>query len=333
MKTIRLAALVLIVLAIALLVPSPALIEGTFFTLYGQFTALAAVFAVLLLHTTRRQTLRVGSDSQAIDAIDRVDTLTMALCCVGAALIGARLLYCLFRFDFYAYDMGAAGMLRIWEGGFLLYGAALGVLAAVLVLAKAKGVCAWRLLDEVAAPGMMAISICRMAEGMTTEGVGAWLENEFFCRFPFAVQNEWGEWQLAVYLLETLAAIVILFYVLRMRAASGEKYLTAVLLYAGCQIMLESLRMDACLRIGFVRVSQVLSGVAVFVVTLIRAGRIGKKRMLTGGALCLVCIAAAGIIEWALDKTPVNNLLLYAAMSAVCAVIIVNGMRDIKKEA
>jgi len=306
-------------------------IQSTFLTLYGQFVAVSALFAILLVHVTRKQTLRIGSDPEAIEAIRRVDTLTLALCCLPAALIGARLLYCLFRFDFYVVELGAASILRTWEGGFLLYGAVIGVLLAVAALAKVKGVSAWLLLDEIAAPGMMAIAISRMAEGMTTEGVGVWIENEFFCRFPFAVLNEYGEWQLAVYLLETLAAVVILYYILHLRGARGEKALTALLLYAGCQIVLESLRMDACLRIGFVRVSQVLSAVTVFAVTLIRALRVGKKQAIAGGGVCLACIAAAGVIEWALDKTPVNNLILYAMMIAACAVIILNGMKHRRK--
>jgi len=308
-------------------------IQNTFFTLYGQFTALAAAFAILLVHTTRRQTLRIGSDAQAIDAIKKVDTLTLALCCLPAGLIGARLLYCLFRFDFYFFEMGPASILRTWEGGFLLYGAVLGVMLAVSALAKAKGVRAALILDELAAPGMMAIAICRMAEGlMTTEGVGTWVDNELFQRFPFAILNEYGEWQTAVFMLEVIAAIAILIFLLRQRAGRGEAILTALLLYAGCQIVFESMRMDSCLRIGFVRVSMVISAVVVFAVTLIRALRAGKKQAVISGALCLACIAAAGIIEWALDKTPVNNVLLYALMAVCCAVMMVSGMRFVRPE-
>ena len=333
MKALKKVLIAVALLAIAVLVPSPALMEGAFFTLYGQFIAVTGLFAILLVNSSRKQILRIGRDDAAIDVIRRVDTPTLALCCIPAALVGARLLYCLFRFDFYAFEVGVAGVLRIWEGGFLLYGALLGVLAAVAALAKAKQVPMSLLLDEIAAPCMMAISISRMAEGMTTEGVGMWIEGGFFCRFPFAVQNEWGEWQLAMYVFETAVAVAILFYVLHHRAAPGETFLTALLLYAGCQIVLESLRMDGCLRIGFVRVSQVLSGAAVFTVTLMRALRVGKKPALISGGLCLAGIAVAGIIEWALDKTAVSNLILYPVMIAVCVLLIANGMRYEKKKA
>lgn len=307
-------------------------IQNSFFTLYGQFIAVACAFAILMVHVTRRQTLRIGSDAQAIKVIEKVDTLTLALWCLPAGFIGARLLYCLFRFDFYLSEIGLSGMLRTWEGGFLLYGAIAGVLLAAAALARAKRVPVMTLLDELAAPGLMAIAIGRMAESMTAEGVGPWMENELFCRFPFAVCNEYGEWQLAVFMFESIAAVVMLMVLLRLRCGRGEKILTALLLYAGCQIVLESMRVDSCLRIGFVRVSQVLSALMVLAVTLWRALRVSRKQALISGGLCLGCIAVAGVIEWALDKTPVNNVILYTAMAAACAVIIGNGMRHMRPE-
>ena len=197
-------------------------IQSMFFTLYGQFIALASAFALLMVHVTRRQTQRIGSDAQAIEAIQKIDTLTLALWCLPAGFIGARLLYCLFRFDFYWSEIGLSGILRTWEGGFLLYGAVLGVLLTAWILARSKGVSAALLMDELAAPGMMAIAIGRMAESMTSEGVGPWMENELFCRFPFAICNEYGEWQLAVFMFESIAAVVILMALLRIRCAKGK---------------------------------------------------------------------------------------------------------------
>lgn len=301
-------------------------------TPYSICVALSALVAMLLMQVLRRRTLREGTNTQAIEAIGKIDLLTLALWCLPAGLVGARLLYCLFRFEFYAFEVGAAGVLRTWEGGFLLYGAAAGVMLAAAALARRRCVRPALVLDELAAPGMLAIVICRMAECLTSEGVGPWMENELFCRFPFATCNEYGEWQLAVFVLEAFAAAVIFAYVLRLRCASGEKILTALLLYAGCQVVLESLRVDSCLRLGFVRVSQVLSGVVILGVTMIRARSVGRKQMLIDGGICVVCMAAAGVIEWALDKTPVNNALLYGAMAAVCAVMIANAMRRIKRE-
>jgi len=156
--------------------------------------------------------------------------------------------------------------------------------------------------------------------------VGTWLESECLMRFPFAVLNDYGEWQLCVFLPEAIAAAVILFIALRTAQGRGERIMTAALLYACCQVFFESLRMDDCLKIGFVRVSQVASAVVIAAVTAIRAYRAGGRAAAAKRvAVVLACVAVVGGIEWALDKTPMNNILLYAVMIAMCAAMIVNG--------
>ena len=49
--------------------------------------------------------------------------------------------------------------------------------------------------------------------------------------------------------------------------------------------------------------------------------------MLRRAAVMILLTAAIGIIEWALDKTVVNNILLYGVMIAACAALLANGMR------
>ena len=187
-------------------------------------------------------------------------------------------------------------------------------------------------LDELAAPGLLAIAIARLGEWPTGEGVGAWIENEAMMRLPFAVMNAYEEWQLAVFLFEAAAALLLLIPVLKKRAGSGERILTALLLFASCQVMLESLRMDSCLKIGFVRVAQVISAVVILAVTAIRASRRGKKALVRRCALVLLGTALVGGMEWALEKTPVSNALIYALMFAVCAGFAVNGERFAQKK-
>ena len=151
-------------------------------------------------------------------------------------------------------------------------------------------------------------------------------------RFPIAVSNGYGEWQLAVFLFEAAYALLLIAPVLRAQAGQGKR-LAAALVFYGCgQIVFESLRMDSCLRIGFVRVSQVLSALAVLGVTAWQHHlRGGKSAAIRRCALPLICSALAGGIEWALDKTQVSNILLYAVMAALCAVMAVNALGGILK--
>ena len=320
-RTIRAAALVIMAVLLAVLVPSPTLSAPT---LYGACVGAAVLFAAALTAALRRKEKAEQG---------RVDILELALFSVPAALVCARLVYCLIQFSFYFLEMGPMSVLRVWEGGFLLYGAAAGAMGASALLAKRRGADVALTLDEMAAPGMLVIMISRLAEAFTTEGVGVWIESEHLMRFPFAVLNDYGEWQLCVFLPEAAAAAVILLIVLRKAAGKGERIMTALLLYACCQVFFESLRMDDCLKIGFVRVSQVASAAVIAAVTAIRAYRAGGRTLAAKRVtVVLSCVAVCGGIEWALDKTPMNNILLYAVMIAMCAVMMANGTRLKKTE-
>ena len=65
----------------------------------------------------------------------------------------------------------------------------------------------------------------------------------------------------------------------------------------------------------------------ILAVTAIRASRRGKKALVRRCALVLLGTALVGGMEWALEKTPVDNVLIYALMFAVCAGYAVNGER------
>lgn len=333
-KWMKTALFAVMLAALALLVKSPALSYPT--AHYGVVVACAALAAVLLLRGLRIAEVRkrcADKNDGPIAVIYKVDHLDLALLTIPAALIGARLAYCLARFSFYFAEMGPLSVLRVWEGGLMLYGAALGAMLAAALLAKKRGASVAATLDELAAPGMLAVAVCRLGEWGTGEGVGAWIEREALMRFPFAVMNEYEEWQLAVFLFEAAAALVILARLLRVKQGKGERMLTALLLYACCQVVLESMRMDSSPKIGFVRISQVLSAVVILSVTCLRAHRAGGRVLALRRALpVLLCAAVIGGIEWALDKTPVSNVLLYAVMIAVCVFMAVNGSRFGKAE-
>ena len=288
-------------------------------TVYGICVALSALAAVLLLCAQLRDDRRRSG---------HVQPLRLAVFCIPAAFVGARLLFCLVRFGFFFVELGPLSVLNTRMGGFLLYGAVFGAMLAAAAVARHDGVSVVTALDDLAAPGMLSVLICRLAEGTTGEGVGAWVETETIWHVPLAVQNEFGEWQYAVFMLEALIAAVLLVVLLVRRYAPGERIMTALLLYACCQVVCESLRMDSCPRVGFVRVSQVISAVVILAVTLIRALRAGgRKRAAIRTVVMLACTGVVGGIEWALDKTPIDNRILYLVMAAACAAMAVNGAR------
>ena len=87
---------------LAVLAPSPAL--GSW-TPYGAGVGAGVLLAVCLLLGLRRH-------GGIYDA--RIDPMELALVCVPAAFIGARLSYCLVRFGFYFLEMGPLSVFLVF---------------------------------------------------------------------------------------------------------------------------------------------------------------------------------------------------------------------------
>ena len=286
---------------------------------YGVAVALAAALSVLCLKNHTRGT--------------RVDAVTLALFVLPCAFALARLMYCVVRFEFVFLEMGPLFALETWNGGFMLWGAlAGGMLGAALYARSARVPCA-QVLDTLACPAMLMITLCRAAEVFVIdEGRGAYLDEGFFCRFPFAVCNEYGEWQLAVFVWEAAAALVIFFLArLRREREAGDRVSFALMLYAACQVIFESLRMDSTPRFGFVRVSQVLAAVVLLLCVLWRSRHGGVKRMTGSAALVLAMAGIAGGLEWVIDKTPVPLPVCFAVMALAMGVCVAAGLRGAKR--
>ncbi len=292
-------------------------------TLYYVCVALAVALSIGMLWATR-----YGKEQ-----IRRVPLYAMAIACIPLAFVCARLCYCLFRYDYYFLELGPLSLLNIKDGGFMLYGAVLGATLGAVIAAWAYNASIPLTLDELVIPGLSCIALCRLAEGFAHKGLGPWVENPLWHSFPFATTNAYGEWQLSVFLWEAIAALIVLFIARSVmhkpfpRSLPGEGFLTALLLYACFQIVFESLRTDAVVRIGFVRVSQVISAVVVLTVTLIRAIRYGggKWHVIGYAVLIVLLVTGVGIIEWALDKTVLSNVFLYVLMSILCLAMALAG--------
>lgn len=285
------------------------------FTTYGICVALGVLAAILVFWFQR---------------LYQADAASLAICCIPAGIVGARLLYVIFRLPFFEM-IGLERIFYLREGGYLLYGAVLGVCLAAVGYARLHKMDVLRLLDALTVPGIICIAICRMGEGSAGEGLGNWVEDDALAFFPLAAPNTFGEMQWAIFVFEALAALVMAVILIRWKhALPGQHFMRGLTLYAGCQIVFESLRMDSVLKIGFVRVSQVISAVILLAVVIICHLRQGKKQMAASGAI--VILAGAGLVggmEWALEKTQFSNLLIYILMILTVIVMIIRTIRAI----
>ncbi len=261
----------------------------------------------------------------------RADTMEIfALLALPLGLVGARLFYCLARLTLYM-EIGLHNILRVWDGGFALWGAVGGAVIAALVTAKITRQSAVKLLDALAAPAALVIAIARFAEFASGEGIGLEVESEFFQRFPFAVFDpEWEVWFWAIFIAEGLAALAI-FAVLMVKKFSraGDKAKLFLVLYCSAQILLESLRRDEFLRWLFVRVSQltavlVLGGLMFFAlyrwVRAEKSARMPVKALVINWVIFLVGVGLCIAMEFAVDKSAEMPVWLCYCIMAVCCV-------------
>ena len=215
---------------------------------------------------------------------------------------------------------GADALFRMKAAEFSFFGGGLGVILAMALTAKCTGQKAKPFLSAFAPGSALLAAGFRAAEsfqGML--GAGSYLEPSAFTRFPFAVANQWGEWHLAVFTLEALAALTVsLVFALRKKEdrIPGLRMERTVFYLCVPQIFFESL-WNQCMRWGFVRIEQVLCGVTVvglivFGCLMCRESR-GVRRFWP--ALCsLLCVAAIVGIEFALDKWNISTVFWYGMM-------------------
>ena len=257
-----------------------------------------------------------------------------------------RAVYCGVRFEKLFYDpmgdyLGLAPFLDLSQGGFNVIGVILGVLFSALLVGAVSGRGGLALLDSGAVPGMALFAWARFVEPLSGTGFGDLITNPELCRFPFAIENGWGDYALSVCFIEAvLAAVIALAMLIAGRFCWKKGTLAGVTLALLCvsQIMPDSLRQDDVLFLFiFARVSQMGYGVVlmgVLIAGLIRGG----KRGLSGKTIALeifLLLLGIGVIigaEFALDKTNWPDAAVYAGMIAALLFMGILVIRRLAKE-
>ena len=244
------------------------------------------------------------------------------------------------------------------HGGMMLYGAVAGGLLAAFLAGKITKTSFGKIADCAAAPAALVIAAGRFAEYLTGAGYGypvydwfdientygrsfiAWEEPEILCRFPFAVQDPfYGDWMFAINLLEGIAAIVFLAVLLRMKPRKdGAAALLLLMMYAMCQVVLESMREDEVLMINYMKVSQLLSALVLLgaLVICLKKGRIPGKSAALSIAVLLILAGIATAMEFALEQKIgfldwMRGDLCYLVMSLCSAGMFVTVYKNWKK--
>lgn len=219
---------------------------------YGIIIALG--FALAVIYAMRRV------DEFGLVQDNILDFIFVA---VPAAVICARLYYCIFEWE--SYKDNPISVLYVWEGGIAIYGAVIGSIIAAILFCKIKKVPLLPLMDIGALGLLIGQMIGRWGNFMNREAFGA--ETDSFLKMGLAYTNSGMKYYHPTFLYESLwnlVGFVILHFFSKKRKFDGQVFLGYVIWYGLGRAWIEGLRTDSLYLFGTgIRVSQLLAAVSV----------------------------------------------------------------------
>ena len=255
---------------------------------YGLLIALGVLAGVLL---ALKREARLGFKKDT--------TIDLALLGTPVAVLCARLYYVAFSWDYYA--SRPAEIFAFRDGGMAIYGGVIGALIAGWIYSRWKKLSFLKLTDLAAPSLALGQCIGRWGNFLNQEAYGSAVANPALRFFPLSVFIEGSGWHYATFFYESLWCGLIVLALLmlekkRLFKRSGDVFLAYVFLYALERSVVEGLRTDS-LCLGPLRVSQWISLAAVISISLLLAGRSGRKpaflRYLPLAAALLMALSAA----------------------------------------
>ena len=187
--------------------------------------------------------------------------IDMLLCAVPAAVVCARLYYCIFRWDLYRDN--PVSMIYIWEGGLAIYGGVIGAVLGVIAYTKAKKISTAAMLDVGGLGLMIGQCIGRWGNFINREAHGGITDG--FLRMGLTDSTGSTVYVHPTFLYESLwnlLGFVILHFYSKRRKYDGQIFVMYLGWYGLGRMFIEGLRTDS-LYLGNtnLRVSQLLAGI------------------------------------------------------------------------
>ncbi len=274
---------------------------------YGVYVALGALCSMLM----------IGMMSRFLDLKKGTAALTALLSGV-TGLVCSRLAFCLLN-----QELGVLTPFHIWpqinSGGWSMFGLIGGVFLGGWISARIMKEKAGKVLDVLSLSILPLIAAERIGENRIDYfDISRTLDSDFLNNSFLSVGSD--ERYLATYYVAAAVA-VILFVVLLCFSFRRERYgsLTVrfLLLFGAASIITESLRYDFFLSISFVGLQQVAAALMLalgVILAVIRSNR--PKSVLAVAAVVSLPLMVGAVIglEFALDRTTWNKILIYLLM-------------------
>ena len=254
-----------------------------------------------------------------------------ALLAMVVGVICSRLVFCLLN-----QELGQMTPVSFWPqlagGGWSMFGLVGGVFLGGWAASRIMKEKTAKVLDILSVSLLPTIVAERIAENRIEDfDISRALDSPLLANSFLAVGED--EPCLATYYVAAAAALV-LFVILLIRIsrqkADGDTVISFLLLFGAGGVVLESLRYDRFLSISFVGLQQIMAAVmlAIGVVIAFVRGRKQKPRLAVAALICLPLMVGIVLgLEFALDRTTWNKMLLYAIMILTVAAPAVMGLK------
>lgn len=196
------------------------------------------------------------------------DILDFILIAFPIAIIGARLYYVIFSWDYYKDNL--AEIIAIWNGGIAIYGGLITGLLVLIFFTRQRFIETWDFLDVTVPPVMIAQAIGRWGNFFNQEAFGAKVDHLNY--LPSFIRDQMyidGSYRTPTFLYESLWNLLgfIILLILRRRPQffkRGEITLFYLVWYGIGRFVIEGMRTDS-LKLGGLRVSQWLSAFLILI--------------------------------------------------------------------
>lgn len=208
---------------------------------YGIIISFGLLLASIL---AMKEAKRVGIEEENI--------LDLLLFAVPAAIIGARIHYVIFNWDYYKGDF--IKMINIREGGLAIHGALIAAIIVGLIFCKVKKIKFWKLADLVAPSIILGQAIGRWGNYANGEAHGG------PTNLPWGIIVQ-GQKVHPTFLYESLWNFAVFLFLLlykKRKKAEGEVFMLYLALYSVGRFFIEGMRTDS-LMFGSIRVAQLIS--------------------------------------------------------------------------
>jgi len=187
--------------------------------------------------------------------------INMCLLLLVTGVLGARIYYVAFNWDYYGAD--PIKILAFREGGLAIHGGLIAGGSAMALSGIYYGIGGWRSLDITAPSAVLAQAIGRWGNYFNQEAYGYAVDPK---KIPWAMFID-GAYRHPTFLYESIWNFMVFLFLLwyrgRRNLMTGDVCLMYFILYSSGRVVIEGFRTDS-LRLGVFRVAQIVSIVTIF---------------------------------------------------------------------